>query len=316
MTVPPVQRRVSLAELALWSSAGIFAFAAHAGAVALMLQQPAEMAAADAPPAAIMIEMAPEPVAVNTEEDQIVPDEMDAEEIKTATTEPLPEPIVEPPPEPMPEPVVEPVVEPEPIPEPEPTPPEVVEPLPPEPLPEPVEEVDPIEEIMKAELENVEVPLPILRPPPPLPETKKEEVAEKQPPKKKTVTPPPPASKAAKQAKAQVQQSDRTAAAQNSAGAAQSSVSPARWQSRLMSHLERRKRYPSEAKANKEQGTAYVRFRIDDSGNVLSVSLSRSSGYASLDRAVIEMVQRASPVPAPPPGANKTITAPVKFNIR
>jgi protein TonB len=83
-----------------------------------------------------------------------------------------------------------------------------------------------------------------------------------------------------------------------------------------MSHLERRKRYPSAARSNREEGTVYVRFRIDDSGNVLSVSLSRSSGYPTLDSAVLDMVRAASPVPAPPAGVNKTITAPVRFNLR
>ena len=93
-------------------------------------------------------------------------------------------------------------------------------------------------------------------------------------------------------------------------------MSPAKWPSRLMAHLERRKRYPSGARSRREQGTAYVRFRIDDAGNVLSVSLARSSGSPELDSEVVEMVRRASPVPAPPPGINKTITAPVRFTVR
>ena len=93
-------------------------------------------------------------------------------------------------------------------------------------------------------------------------------------------------------------------------------VSPARWQSRLMAHLERRKRYPSGARSRREQGTAYVRFTIDERGNVLSASLARSSGSAELDAEVLSLVRRASPVPAPPPGVNRTITAPVQFRLR
>ena len=61
---------------------------------------------------------------------------------------------------------------------------------------------------------------------------------------------------------------------------------------------------------------AHVRFRIDDSGNVLSAAVARTSGSAEIDAEVVALVRRASPVPAPPPGTNKTITAPVRFTMR
>ncbi|WP_420887846.1 energy transducer TonB family protein [Bradyrhizobium yuanmingense] len=51
-------------------------------------------------------------------------------------------------------------------------------------------------------------------------------------------------------------------------------------------------------------------------GNVLSASLARSAGSAELDREVIALVHRASPVPAPPAGARRSITAPVRFSTR
>ncbi|PJI38430.1 MAG: energy transducer TonB [Rhizobium sp.] len=299
----------------LWTSAALCVAAVHAGAVALLLLREPEMVVEDAaPPAAIMIELAPEPVAEVTEEEQIVPDQVDAEEIKTASHEPVPELVEEPPPdEPMPQPVPEPPVEEvvEQVPEPVVEPP----PLPPEPLPEPVEEIDPIEQMVMAQLENVAVPIPVMRPPPPKPVEEKQKKAPEKKKVEKPKAPPPPASEAARKAKVETAQADRTAAKATSTGGGRN-VSPAKWQSRLMSHLERRKRYPSEARSNREEGTVYVRFRIDDGGNVLSVSLSRSSGHSSLDQAVLEMVRRASPVPAPPPGVSKTITAPVRFNIR
>ncbi|PPJ48493.1 energy transducer TonB [Rhizobium sp. KAs_5_22] len=277
------------------------------------MQEPDMVAEDAAPPAVIMIELAPEPVAEVTQEEQIVPDQVDAEEIKTASHEPAPEPAEEPLPEPMPQPIPEPPVEEvvEKVPEP------VIEPPPmvPEPLPEPVEEINPIEQMVMAQLENVAVPIPVGRPPPPKPVKEKSKKAPEKKRAEKPRTPPPPASQAARKAKVEVAQSDRTAAKVTSTGGGRN-VSPAKWQSRLMSHLERRKRYPSEARSNREEGIVYVRFRIDDGGNVLSVSLSRSSGHSSLDQAVLDMVRRASPVPAPPPGVSKTITAPVRFNIR
>jgi len=309
MIEPRSTRRV-VGEGLLWTTAGLLIATAHAGAVAVLLREPEMVIADSGPPPAIMIELAPEPEAVITEENEISTEQVDSEEVKTATSEPLPEPVPEPVEQPLPEPPP-----PEPEPEPEvaealPEPPPLIEP---EPLPEPVPEIDPIEQMVLAELENVEVPIPMMRPPVPKPEVeKKKEPAPKKVVKKQVQ---PPATQAARTAKAEVAQSNRNAAAAAANGAGRS-VSPAKWQSRLMSHLERRKRYPSAARSNREEGTVYVRFRIDDSGNVLSVSLSRSSGYPTLDSAVLDMVRAASPVPAPPEGVNKTIEAPVRFNLR
>ncbi|MYZ47018.1 energy transducer TonB family protein, partial [Propylenella binzhouense] len=106
------------------------------------------------------------------------------------------------------------------------------------------------------------------------------------------------------------------AAAQQSSSGAAPTVSPARWQARLLAHLERRKRYPGAARARGSEGTASVRFSIDASGNVLGASLARSSGVPELDQEVVAMVRRASPVPAPPPGVSRTITVPVRFSLR
>jgi periplasmic protein TonB len=308
--------RLSAADIVLWTAAGVLAFAAHAGAVVLMMQEPVEVAGSNEPPAAIMIEMAPEPEATKVDENQITPDQQDAPEVKSDAVTPP----VEPPPEP--EPVVEPVVEPQPEPPPiAPPPPEKVEETPPpdvppvEQKPDPAPEPDPIEQQVTQELENVAVPLPLIRPPE-APVEKK--VAEKPKPvaKKKVHTPPPKAQAATQEAKAEVKQSDRTAANNASSGLFSSSVTPAKWQAKLSAYLQRRKRYPREAQRNKEEGTVYARFQIDGSGNVLSVSIVRSSGFAGLDQAILEMIRKASPVPAPPPEAGKTITVPFKFNLR
>ncbi|MCJ8240463.1 energy transducer TonB [Peteryoungia algae] len=306
MIEPRSTRRV-VGEGLLWTTAGLLIATAHAGAVAVLLREPEMVVAENGPPPAIMIELAPEPEAVITEENEISTEEVDSEEVKTASSEPLPEPVPDPVAQPLPEP---------PPPEPEPDVAEALPEPPPvtEPLPEPPPEIDPIEQMVMAELDNVEVPIPMMRPPVPRPKVeKKKEPAPKKVVKKQQAQPP--ASQAARTAKAEVAQSTRNAAAATANGSGRS-ISPARWQSRLMSHLERRKRYPSAARSNREEGTVYVRFRIDNSGNVLSVSLSRSSGYPALDSAVLDMVRAASPVPAPPEGVNKTITAPVRFNLR
>lgn len=273
--------RESFSELALWAGASLLVLSLHVGAAMWLLREPDMIAADDTPPAAIMIELAETPEATETEENEISPDEVmsDASAAAEKVEEPVDEPVLE-----------QEVVQDE---------------------PEPVEE-EPREEIVQ--LDKVEVPLPVAKPKPPEP---KKEIVKKDEPKKKPVKQREQASaKQAVKAQAQVTQSSRNAARQSASGLFASSMTPARWQSRLMAHLERRKKYPSGAKSRREEGTVYVRFRIDDSGKVLSATLARSSGWPELDNEVLSLVQRASPVPAPPPDVNKTITAPVKFNRR
>lgn len=273
--------RESFSELALWAGASLLVLSLHVGAAMWLLREPDMIAADDTPPAAIMIELAETPEATETEANEISPAEVmsDASAAVEKVEEPVDEPVLE-----------QEVVQDE---------------------PEPVEE-EPREEI--AQLDKVEVPLPVAKPKPPEP---KKEIVKKDEPKKKPVKQREQASaKQAVKAQAQVTQSSRNAARQSASGLFASSMTPARWQSRLMAHLERRKKYPSGAKSRREEGTVYVRFRIDDSGKVLSATLARSSGWPELDNEVLSLVQRASPVPAPPPDVNKTITAPVKFNRR
>lgn len=83
-----------------------------------------------------------------------------------------------------------------------------------------------------------------------------------------------------------------------------------------MARLEKMKRYPPGARKRQEEGTAQVQFAIDARGNVLSVRLVRSSGFDDLDTAALDLVRRASPVPAPPAGAPRDITAPIRFDVR
>lgn len=338
----------SVSAVVLWIFAGTVVMAAH-GAAGWWLMQERAAPAAMAEPAAIMIDLAAVPMAPAAVEDQIAPDEVDAEAAEAVEAETVeevevaqavrpvePDRVEETPLEEVepiePEPVVEieetteevEPIEPEPVLEIEQTP-EEVEPIEPEPVvevePEPVEEV--VEEIIEpveqevAALDPVELPLPQTRPEPP----RKQEVKQEKPKEKPRKKPEPVKARQAPSAekrKAQVQapvEAPRAAAQQSSSGAA-ASVSPARWQARVASHLERRKRYPAAAKRQGQQGTAQVRFTIDGSGHVQSVALVRSSGVAALDEEVVALVRRASPVPAPPPGVNRTIIVPIRFSMR
>lgn len=312
-------------ELALWGAAGLLMLTVHFAAAAYLMREQPEVPADNAPPAAIMIELAPEPEAANTEEEQISPDMQEQEQVVSEQTEPVeepqPEPVTEPveqPVEPSPQEVAEPV-------EPEPVQPPVVEPPPepepqvtetiPEPPPEPIEEIKPIEEQMTAALENVEVPLPAMRPlPPPVaekppeqpkkPEPKKEPVKKVEKPKQQQQQARPDMA----EAKIQAKQSDRTAASQNSTSLFSSSVSPQQWMTRVRTKIAR---YARKCPGN-GTGIVTVRFSFDGSGNIGNVSVAGSSGNASIDDYVASAVRRASPIPAPPSGVASSLSQPVK----
>lgn len=127
------------------------------------------------------------------------------------------------------------------------------------------------------------------------------------------------AEKDAKQkvAKAEAAPAPKSAASVESRASKAKSVSPAKWQSRVVAWLNRHKRYPRGAGG--EQGMVNVAFAINASGSVLSVRIARSSGNAELDKAALDMVRRASPVPAPPPEIAKSrmnLAMPVQFIVQ
>ncbi|RWR12329.1 energy transducer TonB family protein [Paenirhodobacter populi] len=292
-----------LGGAALWASAAMFVVGAHAGGVALLLRHSPELPAADSPAPALMLELAPMSEAVNTDSSNITDqmqnsEEVLSDEVPPEPPEPEPEVVEETPPPPEPE-VVE--DEPPPLPDPEP---EIAEEIP--------DEIEtPVEEAAVVIPHRRPMQRPEIREPAPEKRVVEKPRREREHRRERKEAP----SQASTAAAAQVQQSNRNAAAQTAAGAG-AKVAPAKWRSRLMAHLERRKRYPAESRAKRETGVAHVTFVIDAAGNVLSSRLAKSSGYPALDRAVVEMVQRASPVPAPPPGVNLTITAPVRFDLR
>ncbi|MGU3495738.1 TonB family protein [Xanthobacteraceae bacterium A53D] len=266
--------------LRLWACAGLVVLAVHVGGALWALHAPAMVASDDQPPAAIMIDLSDTPEATATEETEITPDVADTEASQAAqemkgADAPVPEQTTE---------AAEEVTEVA----------EVVEP-----------------DVTEAPLPVVpqsEVPLPVAKPKPP----ERERPQERKPVQRRQEASA--ASAQAVRAQAQVQQSERNAARQTASGF-NSTPTPAAWQSRLMAHLERRKKYPPAARSRGERGTVFVRFSLDEGGNVLTVSLARSSGFPDLDSEVLALVRRASPVPAPPVGANRTVTAPVRFRV-
>lgn len=189
------------------------------------------------------------------------------------------------------------MVEAEEQPEPDPEKPveEKVEPQPEPPQKPPVEtEIKP-PETPKVEKAEVVLP-PKVEPPKPKPKPKKK----KQKAAPRTTAPP----------SSQAKRADRAAAP---AEGMASSISAASWRGALMAHLNRHKRFPPGG----SQGVAMVAFSINRSGSVTSARLTRSSGDGALDAEAVNLIRRASPVPAPPSdigGSSLSLSVPIRFN--
>ena len=112
------------------------------------------------------------------------------------------------------------------------------------------------------------------------------------------------------------QQANRAAAPMPGASSRNSNAMP-NWKSQLVAALERQKRYPSEARG--DQGTAQLAFNVDRQGGVHNARITRSSGSSVLDHEALALVQRAQPLPPPPPevpGAQIPIVVPIRYNAR
>jgi protein TonB len=302
-------------EVALWSGAAVLVVAAHVGSAWLIHQSSPLPPPPDEAPPAIMLEMiAPTVVMPNA-----VPLDM-AEIAESQATESVEEPVetAEPVTEEM-DPVEETEVA-------EAVPEEVQEVAPDTVETEQAPEVVPEETITEAEEvvpDLVEVPLPevamaIPEPRPEIEEPKpvvrkkadqkpaREKPAENKPAEKTTKkTPPKPSVSAQKSA----QNAPRAASARSAtAGAGASASDIARWQSQVRRKIQRTLR------SMNRKGDVHVTFTINAGGRLQSSSVSRSSGDARLDREALSMVRRASPVPAPPPGAKLHLTIPINFD--
>ncbi len=263
-----------------WLAAGAIILFAHLAAVYAGLHWP-HATDTDAPAAAMMIDLAPLPVAPPSELEDVAPG---PQMVQAPEVPDLPEELEDT--TPPPQPIVDPLLE---LPDLPPPPPLAEALLPP---PRPVEPV-------------------VEQPPPPKP-------VEKPQPKPKAAPRKPPAPMTSAAPRSDAAPSAATAAP-NAGASTSNSAAPATWRNMLVAHLNRHKRYPAEARARHEEGTARLRFSIDRSGKVVGASLAGSAGSAALDAEVMDLIRRASPVPAPPPevgGGVITLTVPVNFNAK
>lgn len=274
-----------------WIGAATLVLSAHAaGAYVVHSMQP-EVVMDGSPPAAMMIELAPEPEAPIAENDAEVMQAEAAPEVAEADTE------------------TEPELEPEPESESEPEP---------EPEPEP-EQREIVPDVVEAQTPDVAVPLPAQKP---VKHSKLVEKKQERPVKKREEKPKP---KRAVQAP-QVRQSATPAIAANDGAkiaanrqgrsAGNPGMRSDKWVAKLQAHVERQRRFLSRRMGSGARGTVSISFVIDPTGRVLSARISGSSGDAKLDQLALQTVQRASPVPAPPPALAKArmpITVPIRF---
>lgn len=83
--------------------------------------------------------------------------------------------------------------------------------------------------------------------------------------------------------------------------------------------LQEQKRYPRRARVRMIRGEAMLSFMLDRSGRVVSYELRKSTGHDVLDREVLAMIRRASPMPPFPPGLRREkmdFNVPVNFDMR
>ncbi len=168
-----------------------------------------------------------------------------------------------------------------------PPPPKVITPPTP---PTPVEEL-PLPKLAEAPKPTIaipkqEKPKPKPKPQPPKPE-KKPEPPKEEPPSDKVVDTAPAKESAPKAPVAQPQMPSNSNALPN-------------WQGDLLRHLAKYKKYPEDARRRGLQGINRLRFVVDAEGKVLSYELAGGSGSAALDRATLDMIRRAQPLPPPP----------------
>jgi periplasmic protein TonB len=258
-----------------WLAAGLLIVGAHTVFVYLALFWH-KVESAAAPPAAVMIELAPMPVSAPSQTEDVAP----GPEMMQApvTTPDAPDKMEDAPP--PPDPVKQDVAQDVPELPPTPAPSEVVLPAP-QPEPKPVEK------------------------PKPKPEEKPKKEAKPTRRKQAPVTSAAPRSDAAP---------SRSTAAPSPGVEASNSQARASWAAMISAHLNRFKRYPSGAEGI--TGRPSVRFALDGSGRVTSVSLIRSSGSSVLDDEAVATVRRASPFPSPPDGRGASFSVPVNFTRR
>lgn len=99
----------------------------------------------------------------------------------------------------------------------------------------------------------------------------------------------------------------------------QSDIQDIQWKSLVLNKLQKMKRYPPYAQKEKQEDVIVVQFSVDANGLVVNFNITQSQHYELLDREVVLLIQRVSPLPPPPPSLLKNgvvkMTVPVNFFV-
>lgn len=284
-----------------WMTASFLVAVMHVGTAYAVLNWPDPPLPSGEPPAAIMIELAPMPVAPETPPQEVAVGEQSLVSEQSTPSEQS---------------------------ETEPTETEVDKTeTQTEPTPEPAEKIEEPVEQAEADIPKL-APAPDADAVPPIPakepqkeepvEAKKPEPAEKKEPEKpkpeKQESRPQPKSSEPSAATAAPKPVTAPRAKTNAAPSpgTSSSQSMASWRGMVVAKINRHKRHPGGSAG----GTSSVAFTIDRSGRVLSARLIRSSGSKALDAEAVALARRASPVPPPPNvgGSSIVLAVPIRFS--
>jgi len=191
------------------------------------------------------------------------------------------------------------------------------------------QEAKPTPQVAKDTKEEVEKEMPIAPPSPapdpevvlqrPHPVTDKKPDEEKPKEEKQKRSAEEAAAEQLRMAPPRVEAKEQPVAVAPNLGSAAAARANAAWRKSLVSHLNRLKRYPDAARARRNQGDVAVEFTLDRAGGVVASRVVRSSGSQVLDDEALALLQRASPLPAPPGlvnGATFELTLPIQFRIK
>jgi TonB family protein len=79
------------------------------------------------------------------------------------------------------------------------------------------------------------------------------------------------------------------------------------------------KTYPPLARERKQQGKAFLSFKLDRDGKILELTVENSSGHKILDQAAIKAIKEAAPFPTIPASLSKnyaSLKIPISFVLR
>ncbi len=86
----------------------------------------------------------------------------------------------------------------------------------------------------------------------------------------------------------------------------------------LNQRIEQMIRYPAEARLNHAEGTVIVKIVVNDSGEIESLKIVQSSGYALLDEEALALLRRISPLKLREPlgKASVALKQPIRYSLR